>query len=142
MTDPARKRWRIAAVAASVLMISGCDNRREPQVSRDVQQPAPANVAGGENDVRFMVAQKRIVDLERQVAELEAGGDKVEIELLKQRLAATEEALRVAAIAQPVPASNPTSAATPTLPSKGRPLAKGAPTKKASTPRPPLRLDL
>ncbi|WP_426257151.1 hypothetical protein [Sphingomonas sp. DC2100-1] len=110
--------------------------------------------ADAEGDVRLNVAMARIVELQRENAELRASQDLVDAEMLRQEVASLKSALAMAAVANsPAPLEAATKPGktdtkssgprTATIPPKPASVAKPAsPEAKRQPNRKPLTLDL
>jgi len=106
--------WPAAALSIAVLAVTGCGPARDPAEMADnaTRRDAEKVVEDTLLATRLQVAERRIAQLERQVAELSAAPATVEVDLLRQRLAGTEAALATAS-AEPSPVATPTPRATP-----------------------------
>lgn len=84
-----------------------------------------------EAQVRISAADKRIADLERRVGELEANPEKIDLNLLKQRMADLDEKVVLATSAQ----TEPKIAIAPTRDTKST-SGKSQPNASIARPRP------
>lgn len=121
MIKSRQRCYAILAFIAFPLAASSCDQPRSSastapdreRMEMNQEVAAAASVAQAEDSVKLDVALRRIDQLERDVAELKAGPTAVDNELLRQRLASTEDAL--AKRDEPEPTPTPTSTAAPRL---------------------------
>jgi uncharacterized membrane protein len=142
-----RRTIRATLPLAAALLLAGCGPTRAPAPAADgtPQRDAERIVEDVLLKTRLEVAERRIAQLERQVAEMSAAPANVEVDLLRQRLAGTEAAL--AASAAPIPVATPSPRATPSPAATATPRPQSAPRTQptaAATPRaqptPRLRL--
>jgi hypothetical protein len=92
------------------------------------------DIARTEESVRLSLAEKRIVELQQKIAEMEITPDSVEIELLKGRLEAVEAKEYARQVDSALPVDNVTATPIPTraanLPSRTGARPATAPTKR------------
>lgn len=116
------------------LLVSACDQAPKTPVAGKVsdQDAVAQNIDKFESGVRIAAANKRIDELERKVGELEATPEKLNLDLLTQRVTALE------AKANDSLASNSDSPLPNDQASSGRPTSSAAP-RSPTTQRTPTR---
>jgi len=140
-----RRTIRATLPLAAALILAGCGPARAPTPAADgtPQRDAERIVEDVMLKTRLEVAERRIAQLERQVAELSAAPATVEVDLLRQRLAGTEAALAASAAPTPVATPSPRATPSPSATPRPQPTPRTQPTA-AATPRaqptPRLRL--
>lgn len=75
-----------------MVAVSGCDQPSsfKPATAKVAQDPVTADIDRMQAQIRIAAANKRIDELERQVAELQAAPEKLDLELLTRRVATLE----------------------------------------------------
>jgi len=140
-----RRTIRATLPLAAALLLAGCGPTRAPAPAADgtPQRDAERIVEDVMLKTRLEVAERRIAQLEREVAELSAAPATVEVDLLRQRLAGTEAALAASAAPTPVATPSPRATPSPSATPRPQPTPRTQPTA-AATPRaqptPRLRL--
>lgn len=121
MIESRQRRYAIVALIALSFAASSCDQPRSSASTvtdrerLNEEAAATASVAQTEASVKLDVALRRIDQLEREVAELKAGPTAVDNDMLRQRLAITEDALARRDAPEPTPTPTSTAAKAPGL---------------------------
>jgi hypothetical protein len=111
-----------------LLSLGACDQRRNPSAAKSpsMENPIVQETSQFESEVRLAAANKRIDELELKVHALEATPEKLDLDLLTQRVTALEvkSSGAAAAVSNMVPGNNAMQALRP--PSGAARVARGA----------------
>ena len=122
---------RLSLPFVCLIVLAGCDPAPTANTKSPAQKSIEADVGQVEEDVRLAAANKRIDELERQVAELQSTPEKLDLQMLSKRVDLLEAVTQGSAAGQ-------TRADTPDLPD-AKPNAKQPSQSSSATPIVPRR---
>jgi TolA-binding protein len=122
---------RLSLPFVCLIVLAGCDPAPTANTKSPAQKSIEADIGQVEEDVRLAAANKRIDELERQVAELQATPEKLDLQMLSKRVDLLEAVTQGSAAGQ-------TRADTTDL-SDAKPNAKPPSQSSGATPTAPRR---